>query len=263
MLRSSALAFSCPLPSRGPAGDSAFTPEARDRPSFCSRARFRPQDYIDTIRNDYRKGWVSSDRQRQQIAVAMYFIDKLALRAGHEKDEDEADTVGCCSLRVRTCPDLSCPALPCPVLFPLAVALTVASTLASALCLTLRCLSASPPGPGGEHRLPRVPPDQVRFPGQGLDPVREHRQGRAQGKAKRFWRPPAACPCHCWPRVALAAHSGRPAATEFERNTFFPLCRIKSQYKRTKPIDDITSCRPCFDHVSNNQPYIDQSNRHL
>jgi len=31
----------------------------------------------------------------------MYFIDKLALRAGNEKDEDTADTVGCCSLRVE------------------------------------------------------------------------------------------------------------------------------------------------------------------
>ena len=35
-------------------------------------------------------------------AVAVYFIDKLALRAGNEKDADEsADTVGCCSLRVE------------------------------------------------------------------------------------------------------------------------------------------------------------------
>lgn len=32
----------------------------------------------------------------------MYFMDKLALRAGNEKDPDEAaDTVGCCSLRVE------------------------------------------------------------------------------------------------------------------------------------------------------------------
>lgn len=38
----------------------------------------------------------------RQRAVAMYFIDKLALRAGNEKDTDEAaDTVGCCSLRVE------------------------------------------------------------------------------------------------------------------------------------------------------------------
>jgi len=30
----------------------------------------------------------------------MYFIDRLALRAGNEKKEgEEADTVGCCSLR--------------------------------------------------------------------------------------------------------------------------------------------------------------------
>ena len=35
------------------------------------------------------------------MATALYFIDKLALRAGHEKDEDEADTVGCCTLKVR------------------------------------------------------------------------------------------------------------------------------------------------------------------
>lgn len=37
---------------------------------------------------------------RSQMATALYFIDKLALRAGHEKDEDEADTVGCCTLKV-------------------------------------------------------------------------------------------------------------------------------------------------------------------
>ena len=35
------------------------------------------------------------------MATALYFIDKLALRAGHEKDDDEADTVGCCTLKVK------------------------------------------------------------------------------------------------------------------------------------------------------------------
>ena len=36
----------------------------------------------------------------RQRATAMYFIDRLALRAGNEKKEgEEADTVGCCSLR--------------------------------------------------------------------------------------------------------------------------------------------------------------------
>lgn len=31
----------------------------------------------------------------------MGFSVQLALRAGNEKDEDQADTVGCCSLRVE------------------------------------------------------------------------------------------------------------------------------------------------------------------
>jgi len=31
----------------------------------------------------------------------MYLIDRLALRAGNEKGEEEADTVGCCSLRLE------------------------------------------------------------------------------------------------------------------------------------------------------------------
>lgn len=35
----------------------------------------------------------------RQRATALWLIDHLALRAGNEKGEDEADTVGCCSLR--------------------------------------------------------------------------------------------------------------------------------------------------------------------
>ena len=35
------------------------------------------------------------------MGVAMWVIDVLALRVGGEKSEDEADTVGCCSLRVE------------------------------------------------------------------------------------------------------------------------------------------------------------------
>jgi DNA topoisomerase-1 len=38
---------------------------------------------------------------KRQRATAMYFIDVLALRAGNEKGADEADTVGCCSLRLE------------------------------------------------------------------------------------------------------------------------------------------------------------------
>lgn len=57
--------------------------------------------YIDKIRANYIEDWKSKEMKVRQRAVAIYFIDKLALRAGNEKDEDEADTVGCCSLRVE------------------------------------------------------------------------------------------------------------------------------------------------------------------
>ena len=58
------------------------------------------QLYVDDIRKMYEKDWDSKDTQRQQMGCALYFIDQLALRAGHEKDDDEADTVGCCTLKV-------------------------------------------------------------------------------------------------------------------------------------------------------------------
>lgn len=56
--------------------------------------------HISRIRKDYErelKSEIMADRQR---ATAMYLIDKFALRAGNEKDaENEAETVGCCSLK--------------------------------------------------------------------------------------------------------------------------------------------------------------------
>ncbi|XP_053308891.1 DNA topoisomerase 1 [Spea bombifrons] len=57
---------------------------------------------VDKIRNTYREDWKSKEMKARQRSVALYFIDKLALRAGNEKEEGEtADTVGCCSLRVE------------------------------------------------------------------------------------------------------------------------------------------------------------------
>ncbi|KAH9858421.1 hypothetical protein C2E23DRAFT_864375 [Lenzites betulinus] len=55
--------------------------------------------YVDKIRADYSAELKTKQMMERQRATAMYFIDKLALRAGNEKGEDEADTVGCCSLR--------------------------------------------------------------------------------------------------------------------------------------------------------------------
>ncbi|KAI0075760.1 hypothetical protein K474DRAFT_1663863 [Panus rudis PR-1116 ss-1] len=55
--------------------------------------------HVDRIRQDYTADLKTKVMQDRQRATAMYFIDRLALRAGNEKGEDEADTVGCCSLR--------------------------------------------------------------------------------------------------------------------------------------------------------------------
>ena len=57
---------------------------------------------IDKIRKDYKKNLRAKDSKLRQLATAMWVIDRLALRVGGEKDTDEeADTVGCCSLRVE------------------------------------------------------------------------------------------------------------------------------------------------------------------
>nr|CAG4641512.1 EOG090X0296 [Eurycercus lamellatus] len=61
----------------------------------------RLKDTVEKIRENYKEDWKSKEMKIRQRAVALYFIDKLALRAGNEKDEDQADTVGCCSLRVE------------------------------------------------------------------------------------------------------------------------------------------------------------------
>ncbi|XP_065442403.1 DNA topoisomerase I, mitochondrial isoform X3 [Chrysemys picta bellii] len=62
----------------------------------------RLKGVVNKIRSQYRADWKSREMKKRQRSVALYFIDKLALRAGNEKEEGEtADTVGCCSLRVE------------------------------------------------------------------------------------------------------------------------------------------------------------------
>ncbi|KAK9447443.1 uncharacterized protein V1518DRAFT_421008 [Limtongia smithiae] len=57
------------------------------------------KNHIERIRKAYTEGLKDSVMAVRQRSTAMYLIDVLALRAGGEKGEDEADTVGCCSLR--------------------------------------------------------------------------------------------------------------------------------------------------------------------
>lgn len=70
----------------------------KDYEKFETARRLKTR--IDDIRAVYTADFKSREMRIRQRAVALYFIDKLALRAGNEKDVDEAaDTVGCCSLR--------------------------------------------------------------------------------------------------------------------------------------------------------------------
>lgn len=57
--------------------------------------------HVSKIRADYREELRSKDMATRQRATALWLIDHLALRAGNEKGDEEADTVGCCSLRLE------------------------------------------------------------------------------------------------------------------------------------------------------------------
>ncbi len=83
------------------AASSSFKGKS-DMEKYDKAARLK--QCIGKIRSDYEANLGKSkktDREAKQIATAMWIIDKLALRVGGEKGEDEADTVGCCSLRVE------------------------------------------------------------------------------------------------------------------------------------------------------------------
>ena len=57
--------------------------------------------HIDKIRKEYNAELKDQEMSKRQRATAVYLIDQFALRAGNEKGEDEADTVGCCSLKME------------------------------------------------------------------------------------------------------------------------------------------------------------------
>ncbi|KAH9263474.1 hypothetical protein BASA83_013139 [Batrachochytrium salamandrivorans] len=57
------------------------------------------KSHVSRIRRIYTEELKDKLMANRQRATALYFIDRLALRAGNEKGDEEADTVGCCSLR--------------------------------------------------------------------------------------------------------------------------------------------------------------------
>ena len=80
------------------AASSSFKGSA-DRDKYDKARRLKIE--IPRIRAHYEKQLHSSESFDRQCGTALWIIDRLALRVGGEKDGDEADTVGCCSLRVE------------------------------------------------------------------------------------------------------------------------------------------------------------------
>lgn len=81
------------------AAQSSFKGKS-DRSKYNKAAKLCEK--IFKIRQSYKIDLKSKDKEVKQLATATWVIDRLALRVGGEKDTDEeADTVGCCSLRVE------------------------------------------------------------------------------------------------------------------------------------------------------------------
>jgi len=70
-----------------------------DRKKFETAKRLK--QHVKKIRKNYMVDLKSNDPLIKQRATAMWVIDHLALRVGNDKGEDQADTVGCCSLRIE------------------------------------------------------------------------------------------------------------------------------------------------------------------
>ncbi len=79
--------------------DSSSIRQARDKGKY-DRARALERS-IEKVRAFISKSMSSIDPKIRKTATVSFLIDKLAMRVGDEKDEDEADTVGASTLRVE------------------------------------------------------------------------------------------------------------------------------------------------------------------
>jgi DNA topoisomerase I len=61
----------------------------------------RMDSKLGIVRKAIINGMTKGDSKTKKIATVAYLIDKLGMRVGDEKDEDEADTVGATTLRVE------------------------------------------------------------------------------------------------------------------------------------------------------------------
>ena len=79
--------------------DSANLRQKRDKQKYDKALGL--EDKIDDVRKYITGSMKSEDEKIRKIATVCYIIDKLVMRVGDEKNEDEADTVGASTLRVE------------------------------------------------------------------------------------------------------------------------------------------------------------------
>jgi DNA topoisomerase-1 len=79
--------------------DNAPPRQERDKRKYDIAARL--DSSVEKVRAYIRKQMSSRDEKTRKIATVCYLIDKLSMRVGDEKDEDEADTVGASTLRTE------------------------------------------------------------------------------------------------------------------------------------------------------------------
>jgi len=79
--------------------DTSHLRQAREKKKYDQARKL--EKVLDKVRQCIHQGMQSDDERERKIATVCYLIDRLAMRVGDEKDEDEADTVGASTLRVE------------------------------------------------------------------------------------------------------------------------------------------------------------------
>lgn len=79
--------------------DSSYLLQERTKEKYDRAMRL--ERYLDKLRSRIIDGMSSPDEKIRKVATVCFLIDKLGMRVGDEKDEDEADTVGATTLRVE------------------------------------------------------------------------------------------------------------------------------------------------------------------
>ena len=79
--------------------DSSHLRQQQDQAKYLKAAKLEAD--LESVRQFIRRGMEDKSDRTRKVATVCHLIDRLAMRVGDEKDEDEADTVGASTLRVE------------------------------------------------------------------------------------------------------------------------------------------------------------------